>query len=131
MKDNKDKNNVQEAELSNTIDPEMIVMDDDSAMPEPETKSYGDLIRCTPKFMKLFNDVVGHLPYASILSNSNGDQIKLIDMVKYVEARKDSFPASEMDKIISFISNLEFKYARPLMEVIENKEGQRTLYEKV
>ena len=30
---------VKSAKLDNTIDPEMIVMDDDSDMPEPETNS--------------------------------------------------------------------------------------------
>lgn len=124
-------NTAQEAELENTINPEMIVMDDDSDMPEPETKTYDNLIRCTAKFMQLFNQVVGELPYATILKNSNGDQLKLIDLVKYVETKKDRMPVTEMDKIVAFIANLGFKYSRPLMEVIEDPNGQRTLWEKV
>ena len=121
----------QEAELENTINPEMIVMDDDSDMPEPETKTYDNLIRCTAKFMQLFNQVVGELPYATILKNSTGDQLKLIDLVKYVETKKDRMPITEMDKIVAFIANLGFKYSRSLMEVIEDPNGQRTLWEKV
>ena len=124
-------NAAQEAELENTINPEMIVMDDDSDMPEPETKTYDNLIRCTAKFMQLFNQVVGELPYATILKNSTGDQLKLIDLVKYVETKKDRMPITEMDKIVAFIANLGFKYSRPLMEVIEDSNGQRTLWEKV
>ena len=118
-------------ELENTIDPEMIVMDDDSDMPEPETKVYENVVKCTPKFIHLFNQVVGDLPYATILKNSNGEQIKLIDLVKYVEQKHDRILVEEIDKIIAFIANLGFKYARPLMEVIESPEGQRTLWQKV
>lgn len=118
-------------ELENTIDPEMIVMDDDSDMPEPETKVYENAVKCTPKFMHLFNQVVGELPYATILKNTNGEQIKLIDLVKYVEQKHNRILVEEIDKIIAFIANLGFKYARPLMEVIESPEGQRTLWQKV
>lgn len=118
-------------ELENTIDPEMIVMDDDSDMPEPETKVYENTVKCTPKFMHLFNQVVGELPYATILKNTNGEQIKLIDLVKYVEQKHNRILVEEIDKIIAFIANLGFKYARPLMEVIESPEGQRTLWQKV
>lgn len=120
-----------EAEVENTIDPEMIVMDDDSDMPEPETKSYENVVRCTPKFMQLFNLVIGDLPYATILKNAKGEQIKLIDLVKYVEQKQDRMPLAEVDKIVAFIANLGFKYSRPLMEVIESSEGQRTLWQKV
>lgn len=115
-----------------TIDPEDIVidnnMDDDSDMPEPETKTYEKQIQLTDKFMNLFEDVMGKLPYASILKNAKGDQIKLIDLVKYIEAKKDKISIDEMDKIVSFIANIEFKIARPLMELIENRETQKLLW---
>ena len=80
----------------------MIVMDDDSDMPEPETKTYDNLIRCTAKFMQLFNQVVGELPYATILKNSNGDQLKLIDLVKYVETKKDRIERNNSYLILLF-----------------------------
>ena len=67
----------------------------------------------------------------TILKNSHGEQIKLIDLVKYVEQKHDRILVEEIDKIIAFIANLGFKYARPLMEVIESPEGQRTLWQKV
>lgn len=127
----KDKN-IQEAEiqeeLDKSIDPDMIVMDDDSDMPEPETKSYEKSLKCTQKFMQLFYDSIGELPYATILKNSNGDQIKLIDLVKYVESKKDKIAVNEMDKIIGFIANLGFKYSRHLMEVVEDQKQQHILW---
>lgn len=122
---------VKSAKLDNTIDPEMIVMDDDSDMPEPETKSYEKLIKCTNNFMQLFHETVDTLPYATILKNSNNDQIKLIDLVKYIEQKYDRMPIEEMDKIVSFIANLDFKHARPLMEIIEDQNKQSILWEPV
>lgn len=111
-----------------TIEPNDIVMDDDSDMPLPETKEYEKFIACTDKFMNLFSQVTGHMPYASILRNSTGDSIKLIDLVKYVESKQNRIAVSEMDKIISFIANIEFKHARPLMELIEDQTKQAELF---
>lgn len=118
-------------EIDITIDPEDIVIDDDSDMPEPETKTYEKQIKLSDKFMTLFEDVMGKLPYASILKNVKGDQIKLIDLVKYIEAKKNRISVDEMDKIISFIANVEFKTARPLMELIENQETQKLLWTQI
>ena len=120
-----------ENEMDITIDPEDIVLDDDSDMPEPETKTYEKQIKLTDRFMTLFENVVGKLPYASILRNAKGDQIKLIDLVKYIEVKKNKISVEEMDKIVSFIANIEFKLARPLMELIENPETQKMLWEQI
>ena len=122
---------VKDNEMDVTIDPEDIVLDDDSDMPEPETKTYEKQIKLTDRFMTLFEDVVGKLPYASILRNAKGDQIKLIDLVKYIEVKKNKISVEEMDKIVSFIANIEFKIARPLMELIENPETQKMLWEQI
>ena len=122
---------IKQEEVDITIDPEDIVMDDDSDMPEPETKTYDKQIKLTDKFMSLFEDVMGKLPYASILRNAKGDQIKLIDLVKYIEAKRNQISVEEMDKIVSFIANIEFKTARPLMELIENQETQKLLWTPV
>ena len=62
--------------------------DDDSDMPLPETTEYKDpkqadddrVLMPTPKFYTLFNECLGKMPYASILKNSNNDQIKLVDL---------------------------------------------------
>ncbi|MBO6271808.1 hypothetical protein J6O48_03395 [bacterium] len=117
-----------------SIEPEDIVFDDnseddDSDMPIPQTKDYVQMLRCKPLFIELFNEAIGHMPYASILKNQNNEQIKLIDLVRYVEAKKDSMEITEMDKVISFIANLDFKYARKLMEKIENQSQQKELFE--
>lgn len=112
-----------------TIEPDDIVLDDDSDMPPPETKDYDKHMKCTDKFMTLFYNVVGTLPYASILKNGQGDSIKLIDLVKYVETKKDYIPINEIDKIISFIANVEFNKARPLMELMESAESQKELFQ--
>lgn len=125
--DNKE-NVIQEAELDNTINPNDIVYDDDSDMPEPETKSYDKIIKCSPLFIEKFYAVVNELPYASILRNQNGAQIKLIDLVKYVEQKHQAMPVDEMDRIIAFIANIDFKHARPLMEYIEDKDKQSQLW---
>ena len=129
MRPEEDK--IKNEDVDVTIDPEDIVIDDDSDMPEPETKTYEKQIKLTDKFMALFEDVMGKLPYASILRNAKGDQIKLIDLVKYIEAKKNRISVEEMDKIVSFIANIEFKVARPLMELIENQETQKILWESL
>lgn len=122
-----------ECETVDTIEPEDIIFDDneddDSDMPLPQTKDYMQMLRCKPLFIELFNEAIGHMPYASILKNQNNEQIKLIDLVRYVEAKKDSMEITEMDKVISFIANLDFKYARKLMEKIENQSQQKELFE--
>ena len=124
-----------EESVDETIDPEAIVIeeDDDEDMPEPETKSYDDTkyVLCTDKFMNLFLETVGSLPYATVLKNQEGDQIKLVDLVRYVESKRNRIALNEMNRIISFIANLDFKHARPLMEIVENKSAHRELWELV
>ena len=56
----KDEINETDVTVSNndefaTIEPNDIVMDDDSDMPLPETKEYEKFIACTDKFMSLFS----------------------------------------------------------------------------
>lgn len=133
-------------ELDETIDPESIVFeeeqntnmkddqtneqDDDSEMPAPETKNYDNnkYVSCTEKFMELFNESVKRFPFTTILKNQQGAQIKLIDLVKYVENNRNKISIDEMNKIISFIANSEFGYVRPLMEVIEDKSRLKELW---
>jgi len=86
-------------------------------------------MKCTDKFMELFHNVISTLPYASILKNGQGDSIKLIDLVKYMETKKDCIPINEIDKVISFIANIEFSKARPLMELMESAETQSQLFQ--
>ena len=129
MENKKDKQ-IEEQAVDMTIDPNDIIIaeDDDSDMPEPETKNYDNTVKLTDKFMSLFDEVTGKLPYASILKNGKGDQIKLINLVKYVETKRTCIPLTELDKVLSFIANVEFKQARPLMEMVENQEMQKLLW---
>ena len=119
-KENKKIENEVTQEEYQTIEPDDIVLDDDSDMPEPQTKSYEKFMKCTDKFMELFHNVISTLPYASI---------KLIDLVKYMETKKDCIPINEIDKVISFIANIEFSKARPLMELMESAETQSQLFQ--
>lgn len=126
------KEKKQTENIDDTINPEDIVFNeqtDDSDMPEPQTKDYSRRLRCKPLFMTLFTEMVNDLPYATILKNQKGEQIKLVDIVKYVETKHESMDVSEMDKIISFIATIDFKHARPIMEKIENSEQQKDLFE--
>ena len=110
--------------MNKNIDPEEIIVDDDADMPQPETREYEQLIRLTDKFMVLFNEATGAMKYATTLSNTAGNKIKLVDLVRFVEAKKDSMNINELNTIIGFLANIEFKYIRPLMELVESKEGQ-------
>lgn len=131
-------------ELEESIDPDQIIVDnapvdntdDDSDMPEPETKNYDTrkFIACTDRFMTLFNEVVGELPFSTILKrqvNEKTEQIKLINLVNYVEQHKNKIELDEMNKILSFLGTISFKYARPLMEVIDDPAQHKTLFKVI
>ena len=114
--------------MTSNIDPEEIIVDDDADMPQPETKDYEQQIKLTDKFMTLFAESTGTMKYATTLSNSAGNKIKLVDLVRFVESKKDSMSIAELNTIIGFLANIEFKYIRPLMELVETKEGQAELW---
>lgn len=110
--------------------------DDDSDMPLPETADYGNkadenkVLLPTVKFYKLFNDCMGKLPYASILKNSANDQIKLVDLMRFVEAKTTAgLTVKEMNTIISFVATSPLEYVRPLMEIVETPNRQGELWQ--
>ena len=85
------------------INPEDIVFEEssDAGMPEPVTENYDNnksqnniddnKILCpTFTFMKLFEECLEKLPYSSVLKNANGDSIKLIDLMRFMEAKHKS-----------------------------------------
>ena len=78
--------------------------------------------------MKLFEECLGKLPYSSVLKNANGDSLKLIDLMRFMEAKHDSITVKEMNTIIGFIANVQLEYIRPLMEIIENTQRQSELW---
>lgn len=107
----------------------------DADMPEPDTKDYeadsstnNIVLKPTWQFYKLFTKCTDRLPYASILQNSKGDKIKLIDLIHFVEAKETGMTVSEMDVVISFLANCKMEYVKDLMEVIENQELQGKLW---
>lgn len=122
------------------INPSDIIFDEadtDMDMPEPETANYDEqpaaedarLLKPTPLFVKLFNECLGKLPYATILKNNNGDSLKLIDLFRFVEAKTESgISIKEMNTIISFIANSPLEIVRPFMEYVENNEKQTQLW---
>jgi len=107
-------------------------------MPLPETAEYKEvrgnaednrLLAPTIKFYKLFEDCMGKLPYASILKNGNNDQIKLVDLIRFVESKNSTgITIKEMNTVISFVATAPLEYVRPLMEIIDSKERQQELW---
>ncbi len=108
-----------------------IIMDDDSAMPEPQTKTYKHYLKCTDKFLSLINNALGSLPYGTIITNNEGDRKKLVDLVRFIEAKKDKMEIGEMNTFISYMNNVEFSKIRPFMEIVENKQQQYLLWSLV
>ena len=108
--------------------------DDDSDMPYPETADYGKVnkddnrkLLPTPKFYMLIGTCLGKLSYATILKNANNDQIKLTDLMKFIEA-KPEMTITEMNTIISFITTAPMEYIKPFMELVESRERQQELW---
>ena len=117
--------------VNENIDPRTIVMDDDADMPVPETKDYEQRVKLTDKFIQLYGESVGTMKYATVLKNTQGNQIKLIDLTKFIEAKRDNMTLPELNTVVSFIANAEFRYVRPLMEYIESKEQQAELWQQI
>lgn len=117
--------------LRESIKPEDIVFEnqqpvDDKDMPRPETKLYTKYAKLTPLFMELIYKCVNTLPYKSVLTYNNGTEtksIKLIDLVRYIEQNQQKMPVTELNTVISYIADIDFQHARPLMEVVESKDG--------
>ena len=75
----------------------------------------------------LLGACLGKLPYATILKNSNNDQLKLTDLLKFIEA-KPEMTITEMNTIISFIATAPLDYIKPFMEIVESRERQPELW---
>lgn len=126
-------------EMEDIINPSDIIFDDeeDTDMPTPETEDYNAdqsnsdnerLLKPSYKFVKLFEDCLGKLPYASVLKNQNNEQIKLLDLIRFVEAKTDQMTVGEMNTIISFLAQCPVEVIRPLMEIIEDQKRQPELW---
>lgn len=104
---------------------------DDSDMPEPKTAEYKVALKLNDTFMTLFNQAIGKMPYSSIMTNNNNEKIKLIDIVRFIEVKKDNISVDEMNTVIGFIASAPFKYVRPLMEIVEDASKQKTLWDEI
>jgi len=98
--------------LKKTLEPEPIkpedikMEDDDSDMPAPQTKVYKQLLKVTPLFMQRFHQCVDSLPYRTVLSNNSGQQQRLVEVVKFVEANNQKMEVGDMNIIISILRTL-------------------------
>lgn len=106
----------------------------DEDMPVPETKDYTEGLRelqikfkLEPKFNKMFNNAFLSMPYTTILTNTEGDQIKLIDLIRYVESRP-VMTQEELETVVGFIASGPIRNVRDLMLIIENTENQNQLW---
>ena len=127
-KNKKEKTAEEMAEAIKKITPEMIVMDDDSDMPAPETKVYKKYIKVNDTFMNLFYKCVNSLPYKTVLRNSNGSTMELNKFVPFVENNRNKIEVNDMNIILSYIDSLDYAHARPMMDVINDKEKQGSLW---
>jgi hypothetical protein len=127
-KNKKEKTAEERAEAIKKITPEMIVMDDDSDMPAPETKVYKKYIKVNDIFMNLFYKCVNSLPYKTVLRNSKGSTMELNKFVPFVENNRNKIEVNDMNIILSYIDSLDYAHARPMMDVINDKEKQGSLW---
>jgi hypothetical protein len=127
-KNKKEKTAEERAEAIKKITPEMIVMDDDSDMPAPETKVYKKYIKVNDTFMNLFYKFVNSLPYKTVLRNSKGSTMELNKFVPFVENNRNKIEVNDMNIILSYIDSLDYAHARPMMDVINDKEKQGSLW---
>jgi uncharacterized protein YfaA (DUF2138 family) len=122
--------------LKETISPDDVIVDeetedvedDDTEMPQPQTKIYKKYLKCSDVFMNLFHKSLGTLPYNTILVNTDNSKMRLIDFMRYMESKKDKISIEDMNIVISYISQLDFEHARPIMEIIEDKNRQNILW---
>lgn len=100
----------------------------DADMPQPETNDYTPTYKLTPLFMKMFDNAIADMPYSKILKNQNDERIKLIDIVKFIELKKNSITIDELNIVIGFLAGAEFKFVRELMEIVEQPNKQHLLW---
>lgn len=123
------------------INPSDIIFEEgtDADMPEPETADYNKKeepakaadtkdIRLTPKCLKLFEECLGKLPYNTVLKNSEGNAIKLTELLKYVDAKCAKISVGEMNTILGFVATAPLEYVKPIMEIVENSSRQGELW---
>lgn len=126
------------ATKENLINPDDIIFDDNDTMPMPETDEYkqeepednlqNKILKPSAKFLKLFEECIGQLPYNMILTNSNNEKIKLTSLFDFVDAKQTGMTVADMNAIIAFIAPIEYKIVKPLMSIIDDSKRQSELW---
>ena len=126
------------ATKENLINPDDIIFDDNDTMPMPETDEYkqedpkdnlqNKILKPSAKFLKLFEECIGQLPYNMILTNSNNEKIKLASLFDFVDAKQTGMTVADMNAIIAFIAPIEYKIVKPLMSIIDDSKRQSELW---
>ena len=122
------ENNIKKEQELNNVP---VSKSNDADMPKPQTQEYKTVLRLNDNFISLFNISISNMPYSTILTNSNNEKIKLIDIVKFVEQKRNSITVDELNIVIGFMAGAPFKYVRPLMEIVENPDKQKTLWDEI
>ena len=129
------------ADEKELINPSVIIFDEEDSMPVPETATYSEqqtaapqndmqnkILKPTYKFLKLFEDCMGQLPYNTILTNAKDEKIKLTSLFQFIEAKQNGMTVGDMNAIIAFIAPVEYKIVHPLMSIIDDNIKQRELW---
>jgi hypothetical protein len=101
----------------------------DADMPVQQTADYTPTYKLTQTFHTLFNKAIGDMPYSSLLVNANEEKIKLTDIVKFINIKKDNITIDELNIIIGFISNSAYKYVHEFMDVVSQNDKQSLLWQ--
>lgn len=76
----------------------------------------------------MFDNAIATLPYTTVLKNEAGETMRAADLLKFVEKNSNKITVEDMNKIISYVASLEIRRARPIMEIVEQKEKQSELW---
>jgi hypothetical protein len=101
----------------------------DADMPVQQTSDYTPKYKLTQTFQTLFTKAIGDMPYSALLVNANDEKIKLTDIVKFINIKKDSITLNELNIIIGFISNSPYKYVHELMDIVTQNDKQSLLWQ--
>lgn len=110
------------------IDP---VTSSDEDMPEPKTKSYDQYLVLSDTFMNLVQTCFGNMPYNSVFHNNIGQQMKMSDLMTYLDKNRLHCGINEMNQCITFMASAPYNKVKPLMEYIEDNKKQEELWKIV
>lgn len=115
--------------MKKSITPQEIVMrEDDSDMPQPETKQYKKYLKCSDHFVNLVHECLGKFPYNFVLDNGKGSKIRLTDFIRYIDQKRDKIEVDDMNNFISYIAAQEYNKVLPIMSIVESKDQQGQLW---